>query len=60
MASETQPRTFNLKTRYRKKLSDTVTPVSVYLQLRDHFANTVSQLFSDQHFYYLVICFYKI
>ncbi|MCB0854231.1 MAG: anthranilate synthase component I family protein [Bacteroidetes bacterium] len=49
MASKTQPRTFNLKTRYRKKLSDTVTPVSVYLQLRDHFANTVMLESSDYH-----------
>ncbi|MEM7373520.1 MAG: anthranilate synthase component I family protein [Bacteroidota bacterium] len=40
---------FPLKTLYRKLLADTVTPVSVYLRLRDHFANAIMLESSDYH-----------
>lgn len=40
---------FPLTTRYKKLLADTVTPVSVYLRLRDHFANAIMLESSDYH-----------
>ena len=41
--------TYKLNTRYKKRLADTVTPVSIYLRLRDRFANTVLLESSDYH-----------
>ncbi|MEN7551396.1 anthranilate synthase component I family protein [Rapidithrix thailandica] len=38
-----------LKTTYRKMLADTVTPVSIYLRLRDKFANSILLESSDYH-----------
>lgn len=38
-----------LKTNHRKLLADTVTPVSIYLRLRDRFANSVLLESSDYH-----------
>ncbi len=38
-----------LKTVYKKRLSDTVTPVSIYLRLRDRFANSILLESSDYH-----------
>ncbi|MEQ9425075.1 MAG: anthranilate synthase component I family protein [Cyclobacteriaceae bacterium] len=38
-----------LKTHYRKLLADTVTPVSIYLRLRDKFANSLLLESSDYH-----------
>ena len=32
---------FQIRTRIHRQLADTVTPVSIYLKLRDHFASTV-------------------
>jgi len=52
-----------LKTNYRQLLADTVTPVSIYLKLRDKFANSILLESSDYHgnensFSY--ICFHPI
>ncbi len=38
-----------LKTKVKKRLSDTVTPVSIYLRLRDKFANSLLLESSDYH-----------
>lgn len=40
---------FQLHTLYRKRLADTVTPVSIYLRLRDRFANSIMLESSDYH-----------
>ncbi len=40
---------FSIKTRYRQLLADTVTPVSIYLKLRDKFVNTILLESSDYH-----------
>ena len=37
------------KTQFRKLLADTVTPVSLYLKLRDHFAYPMLLESSDYH-----------
>jgi anthranilate synthase component 1 len=52
-----------LKTHYKQLLADTVTPVSIYLKLRDKFANSILLESSDYHgnensFSY--ICFHPI
>lgn len=41
--------TFNLKTNYKKILADTVTPVSIFLKIRDRFANSILLESSDYH-----------
>lgn len=41
--------TFILKTRYKKLLADTITPVSIYLQVRDRFPNPILLESSDYH-----------
>ncbi len=38
-----------LRTIYKKRLADTITPVSVYLRLRDQFANSILLESSDYH-----------
>jgi anthranilate synthase component I len=51
---------FNLQTTYRKMLADTITPVSIYLQIRDRFANPILLESSDYHGQedsYSYICF---
>jgi len=45
----TQPMKFTIKTRYKQLLADTVTPVSIYLKLRDKFVNTILLESSDYH-----------
>lgn len=40
---------FKLKTQYTKLLADTSTPVSIYLKLRDHFAQAILLESSDYH-----------
>ncbi len=40
---------YKINTRYRKFLADTLTPVSIYLRLRDQFANTILLESSDYH-----------
>ncbi len=40
---------YKLTTRYRKRLADTLSPVSIYLKLRDHYANTFMLESSDYH-----------
>lgn len=40
---------YKINTRYRKFLADTLTPVSIYLKLRDQFANTILLESSDYH-----------
>ncbi len=40
---------YTLKTRYRKLLADTLTPVNIYLKLRDKYANTILLESSDYH-----------
>ncbi len=40
---------YHLKTHYTKILSDTITPVSVYLKLRDRFPNSILLESSDYH-----------
>ncbi len=42
-------KTFKLQTRYTQNLADTLTPVSVYLRLRDRFANSILLESSDYH-----------
>ena len=41
--------TYKLKTNYRKMLSDELTPVSIYLRLRDTYANSILLESSDYH-----------
>lgn len=53
-------KTFTLKTNYRKLLADTITPVSVYLKIRDKYSNTLLLESSDYHSNdnsYSYICF---
>lgn len=40
---------FNLKTSYKQILADTITPVSVYLKIRDKFPNSILLESSDYH-----------
>ncbi len=40
---------FELKTHYKKILADTITPVSVYLKVRDRFPNSILLESSDYH-----------
>src|SRR5688572_106257 len=40
---------YKLKTSYKKMLADTVTPVSIFLRIRDKFANSVLLESSDYH-----------
>ncbi|MBO3117701.1 anthranilate synthase component I family protein [Winogradskyella sp. DF17] len=42
-------KTFSLYTHYKKILADTITPVSVYLKLRDKFPNSILLESSDYH-----------
>jgi anthranilate synthase component 1 len=42
-------KTYKLTTTYKKLLADTTTPVSIYLRLRDVFANTLLLESSDYH-----------
>ena len=52
--------TYSLHTQYRKRLADTITPVSIYLQIRDRFANPILLESSDyrgQDNSYSYICF---
>ncbi|MFW5761028.1 MAG: anthranilate synthase component I family protein, partial [Cyclobacteriaceae bacterium] len=51
---------FELTTNHRHMLADTVTPVSIYLNLRDHFPNCILLESSDYHGMensYSYICF---
>lgn len=41
--------TYKFNTRYKKLLADTVTPVSIYLRVRDQFANSFLLESSDYH-----------
>ena len=40
---------FNLKTSYKQILADTITPVSVYLKIRDRYPNSILLESSDYH-----------
>jgi len=40
---------FNIHTHYRKVLADTLTPVSIYLKIRDRFPNSILLESSDYH-----------
>ncbi len=40
---------FKLQTHYKKIIADTITPVSVYLKIRDHFPNSILLESSDYH-----------
>ncbi|TLU97222.1 anthranilate synthase component I family protein [Dyadobacter luticola] len=44
-----QTKSFQINTRYKKLLADTLTPVSIYLKLRDKFVNTILLESSDYH-----------
>lgn len=51
---------FPILTTYQKRLADTITPVSIYLQIRDRFANPILLESSDYHGQensYSYICF---
>ncbi|AGA78750.1 anthranilate synthase component I family protein [Echinicola vietnamensis] len=51
---------FKINTRYKKLLADTITPVSIYLQVRDKFKNPILLESSDYHGQdnsYSYICF---
>jgi len=53
-------KTFKIHTEYKKLLADTITPVSIYLQIRDRFANPILLESSDYHGQensYSYICF---
>ena len=41
--------TFNLHTHYKKILADTITPVSIYLKIRDKYPNSILLESSDYH-----------
>src|SRR5690606_34999962 len=41
--------TYQLKTHYKKILADTITPVSVYLKIRDRYPNSILLESSDYH-----------
>ena len=40
---------YSITTRHKKLLADTLTPVSIYLKLRDRFVNTILLESSDYH-----------
>lgn len=42
-------KSFSIKTNHKKLLADTLTPVSIYLKLRDRFVNTLLLESSDYH-----------
>ena len=42
-------KTFQLKTHYKKILADTITPVSIYLKIRDKYPNSILLESSDYH-----------
>ncbi len=42
-------KTFQLKTDYKKILADTITPVSIYLKIRDKYPNSILLESSDYH-----------
>ncbi len=42
-------KTFNLQTHYKKILADTITPVSIYLKIRDKYPNSILLESSDYH-----------
>ncbi len=42
-------KTYNLNTNYKQILADTITPVSVYLKIRDKFPNSILLESSDYH-----------
>ncbi|WP_025765204.1 anthranilate synthase component I family protein [Dyadobacter tibetensis] len=44
-----ESKTFPIKSEYKKLLADTLTPVSIYLKLRDRFVNTILLESSDYH-----------
>jgi anthranilate synthase component 1 len=45
----TQMKTYNLKTQFKQILADTITPVSIYLKIRDKFPNSLLLESSDYH-----------
>ena len=42
-------KTYKLKTNFKQILADTITPVSVYLKIRDKFPNSILLESSDYH-----------
>jgi anthranilate synthase component 1 len=46
---ESLNKTYPITTRFKKLLADTLTPVSIYLKLRDRFVNTILLESSDYH-----------
>jgi anthranilate synthase component 1 len=46
---KTLTKTYRISTAYKKLLADTLTPVSIYLKLRDRFVNTILLESSDYH-----------
>ncbi|CAG5074900.1 Anthranilate synthase component 1 [Dyadobacter sp. CECT 9623] len=46
---KTLDKSFAITTRFKKLLADTLTPVSIYLKLRDRFVNTILLESSDYH-----------
>ena len=42
-------KTFSLYTHYKKILADTITPVSIYLKIRDKYPNSILLESSDYH-----------
>ncbi|GAB2802434.1 anthranilate synthase component I family protein [Rhabdobacter roseus] len=49
MPSDHHPTRYPITTRHKKFLADTLTPVSIYLKLRDRFVNTILLESSDYH-----------
>ena len=49
MTTPTSPNTYSLVSYHRKLLADTITPVSIYLKLRDRYKNPILLESSDYH-----------
>jgi anthranilate synthase component I len=49
MQTKTKPKTFAISTRHKRMLADIVTPVSIYLRIRDKFLNSILLESADYH-----------
>ncbi|CCH56670.1 Anthranilate synthase [Fibrisoma limi BUZ 3] len=49
MQTLTKPSTYHVRTRHKRMLADIITPVSIYLRIRDRFLNSILLESSDYH-----------
>lgn len=49
METQTRSTTYVIRTRYRRMLADIITPVSIYLRIRDKFPNSILLESADYH-----------